>query len=302
MKNLKIIILIFVTIGCFGFSSNTSAQAPDPTPTEYVLLEPLPLGPNNTEVQSVTTAEYIPGLFRLIIGIAGVLAVVMIIWGGIKYMSTDAFSGKNEAKGIIENALWGLLLAMAAWLIVYTINPNLVTLDLNIPAQNIGPATLPPGSAPPAGSPGSVCIGCEVVSVPHKSAPNGCAAPGPCRIDPLLNSRLVSLNNSLSNRPAPQRSLSLEVTESYPPTRAHVASCHYNGTCVDANFADRSAASNSQNIKSFIEAASSSNLRAVYEVSTESRAAQIRTQAGLSNSQVIVVPGITGEHFSVYGN
>ena len=71
------------------------------------------------------------------IAIAGGLAVIMIIFGGIKYMSTDAFGGKNEAKNIIENAIWGLILAMSAWLILSTVNPNLVNFNLKIPVQKI---------------------------------------------------------------------------------------------------------------------------------------------------------------------
>ncbi len=113
---------------------NQLAQA-----TEYKLLAPLP-----NYVKDVTTAgPYIEGIFILIIAIATGLAVIKIIFGGIKYMSTDAFSGKSEARGTIENAIWGLLLAISAWLILYTINPNLIKFDLKIPVQKI--SEKPPG-------------------------------------------------------------------------------------------------------------------------------------------------------------
>lgn len=105
--------------------------------TEYKLLTPLPIGQGGTEVETVTFASYIPGLFNLIIGIAGVLAVVMIIYGGIQYMSTDAFQGKSDAKNTIQNAIWGLILTISAWLILYTVNPNLVEFNLNIERQEI---------------------------------------------------------------------------------------------------------------------------------------------------------------------
>ncbi len=97
----------------------------------YTLLEPLPGVPVN-EAGEADPGQYISGLFTLIIGIAGVLAVFMIIFGGIQYMSTDAFSGKSEAKATIENAIWGLLLALGAWMILNTINPNLVGFDLEL--------------------------------------------------------------------------------------------------------------------------------------------------------------------------
>ncbi|KKT95153.1 MAG: hypothetical protein UW97_C0028G0003 [Parcubacteria group bacterium GW2011_GWA2_45_15] len=103
--------------------------------TEYKLLQPIPLKGADSAPTDTTTAElYIKGIFTLIIAIAGGLAVVRIIFGGIQYMSTDAFEGKSEAKTIIQNAIWGLLLAISAWLILFTINPDLIKFDLTIPS------------------------------------------------------------------------------------------------------------------------------------------------------------------------
>src|SRR3989344_4674518 len=102
--------------------------------TEYELLAPIPLSGADSAPSDKTTAEpYIKGVFMLIIAVAGGLAVVRIIFGGIQYMSTDAFEGKSEAKTIIQNAIWGLLLAISAWLILFTINPDLIKFDLTIP-------------------------------------------------------------------------------------------------------------------------------------------------------------------------
>src|SRR3989338_10581853 len=108
--------------------------------TEYGLLAPLH-GVTVAGSQATSTfASYIPGIFNLVIGIAGVLAIVMIIYGGIQYMSTDAFQGKSEAKNTISQAIWGLILTISAWLILYTVNPNLVNLNLNIERQELGSA------------------------------------------------------------------------------------------------------------------------------------------------------------------
>lgn len=110
------------------------------TSTEYKLLAPLPIGPNNTLQNTVTAGSYIPGIVQMIIGIAGVLAVVKIIFGGIQYMSTDAIGGKSEGKTHITNALWGLLLIISSYIILYTINPNLVKLKLEIEGLKVGGA------------------------------------------------------------------------------------------------------------------------------------------------------------------
>ena len=65
-------------------------------------------------------------VFNFGLAIAVVLALVMIIWGGIEYMTTDSWEGKNDGKTRIQNALYGLGLALASYLILYTINPCLV--------------------------------------------------------------------------------------------------------------------------------------------------------------------------------
>ena len=259
--------------------------------TPYTLLAPIPLdGAGAGDTQTTVASQYIRGVFMLIIGLATGLAVIMIMYGGIKYMSTDAFTGKSEARETIQNAIWGLLLVIGAWLILYTINPKLVNFNLNIPIQAI--RTVIPGGAP---VPSAGCPNCVVIGVPHKTmAQNGCgpSAPGGvCTIDSELNNKLIELQ---------RRYGVFTVNESYPPTRSHVDPCHNNGTCVDASIPFTTP----QNIKSFINDASRDNLglRAVYEVKTEARAQEIRQATGLSNTQVIVVPKINGEHFSIYMN
>jgi len=69
--------------------------------------------------------------FRIGIALAGMLAVVMIVLGGFQYATTDSLFDKEEGKGKIQNALWGLLLALTTWLIVSTINPALANCTIN---------------------------------------------------------------------------------------------------------------------------------------------------------------------------
>ena len=146
MNRLKIK-LIFVSLYSLFFilysiPALAQTQPTYVTPTPYELLAPIPLnGPDAGNTTVTTTKDYLPGLVKLVIAIAGALAVVRIIFGGIKYMSTDAFTGKEEAKGTISNALWGLGLVMSAWLILYTINPKLVEINLTIPPLEISTPT-----------------------------------------------------------------------------------------------------------------------------------------------------------------
>jgi len=139
----KIFLLLII---CCLFSTTTIVLAQGTQGTEYNLLTPLPNVETTPGSGKATASSYIKGIFQLIIAVAGLLAVIMIIFGGIKYMSTDAFSGKSEARATIEHAIWGLLLAMSAWLILNTINPNLVNFNLNVPTQQI--STIPtPGTS-----------------------------------------------------------------------------------------------------------------------------------------------------------
>jgi hypothetical protein len=65
--------------------------------------------------------------------IAVVLAIVMIIRGGIEYMTIDAASNKESAKNRIKAAIGGLVLCFSTILILNTINPGLTKLELRFP-------------------------------------------------------------------------------------------------------------------------------------------------------------------------
>lgn len=68
---------------------------------------------------------YINALYKLSIALAALLAVIKIIVAGVKWMLTDLISGKEDARKDIEGALLGLLIIIAAVVILETINPNL---------------------------------------------------------------------------------------------------------------------------------------------------------------------------------
>lgn len=119
---------------------STQALAADTDSKGYKLLAPLP-GLSETLEEDNILGTYVPTIFSLAIGLAAVFAVLMIVLGGIQYMSADAFQGKEDGKKRAENAVKGLLFVIAAWLILNEINPNLLEFDLNItPATVEAPA------------------------------------------------------------------------------------------------------------------------------------------------------------------
>ncbi len=97
---------------------------------ETVRYIPLTSLPGQEKVGTDKTTSYLQNLLLLGIGIAIVLAVLMIVIGGIQYMASDAFTAKEDAKEKITMALLGLLIALGGYLILYTINPKLVTFEL----------------------------------------------------------------------------------------------------------------------------------------------------------------------------
>lgn len=93
----------------------------------YAPLAPLPgsNGQVTPEGAKVTPSEYVINLIKIAIGAASGLAVLAIAYSGIKWMMSDVVTNKSDAVQGIKNALLGLLLAISAYLILYTINPTL---------------------------------------------------------------------------------------------------------------------------------------------------------------------------------
>lgn len=89
-------------------------------------LAPLPGFSGNPDL-----GQWLESLFTILIVIAGILALIMIIVGGITYITSESFGDKGKGKSYIINAIVGLILALGSWVILNTINPDLAE-DLNI--------------------------------------------------------------------------------------------------------------------------------------------------------------------------
>ena len=99
-------------------------------------------------------------LYYFIVGIAGLAAFVMIVWGGIQWLTSGAIpSQASEARDKLRAAILGLLLILASFLIIQVINPQLTLLNQPGLTQFFG--TVPSLNLPqaPGGPPGSVGSG-----------------------------------------------------------------------------------------------------------------------------------------------
>ncbi|KKW12066.1 MAG: hypothetical protein UY51_C0005G0308 [Candidatus Jorgensenbacteria bacterium GW2011_GWB1_49_9] len=117
----------------FGFFLFSKALAV----TDFSLSFPLPFEnncpvPGSCPSNALTTASlaaYIVRIYQLTVGLAGILAVGMIVFGSI-YMSIsgDSPDRREEGRSFIMSAIWGLFLLLGSYVILRTINPQLVAL------------------------------------------------------------------------------------------------------------------------------------------------------------------------------
>lgn len=101
-------------------------------------------------------------IYKWGIGLVGVLAFIMITYGGILYMISGAVDQKSKAKGIIQDALIGLFLALSSFLIVGGINESLtiITPPKLAPVETVAAPKAPPKEEAPYVSkgPGPQCL------------------------------------------------------------------------------------------------------------------------------------------------
>ena len=85
-------------------------------------------GPFDLNINQNLT-EIIGYVYYFIVGIAGLAAFVMLVWGGVQWLLSGAIpSQASEAKEKVRSAILGLLLVLSSFLIVQVINPELTVL------------------------------------------------------------------------------------------------------------------------------------------------------------------------------
>ncbi|MFZ5364323.1 MAG: pilin [Patescibacteria group bacterium] len=117
-----------------------------PTPYQFESVTPnleipLPTLPSFSEFTDLTLqgdapnryiwipwiGQYIAAIYKYAIGIVGVLAGIMIVIGGLLWLTAGGAADRvSTAKSFIESSLVGLVIALTSYLLLYVINPNLV--------------------------------------------------------------------------------------------------------------------------------------------------------------------------------
>lgn len=72
---------------------------------------------------------YLNGVYIFLISIVGILAMAVLVYGGMRYITSVGNTASiEEAKDSINSALIGLVLALISWLIFNTINADILVL------------------------------------------------------------------------------------------------------------------------------------------------------------------------------
>lgn len=134
-KILSLVLVIFLG-GILVAHANTISYTP---------LAPLPIGeggaiPMGKDASGKlvpmyeSMSAYLVGMMKLIIALGGVLAIVMAIIGGVQRIASGISpSAKADANKRVTDALTGLALVLASYLILNSINPNLVKINFDLP-------------------------------------------------------------------------------------------------------------------------------------------------------------------------
>lgn len=113
---------IFLAFAFFGFF----AIAATALAVEY---EPLVKIPGLTVKPGTMLTSYLSGIYNFLISIVGILAMAVIIYGGMRYLTSAGNTASMEdAKETIWSAVYGLALALGSWLLINVVNPDILVL------------------------------------------------------------------------------------------------------------------------------------------------------------------------------
>jgi len=201
---------------------------------------------------------YLSYIYKFGLWSVGIATLLMIIIGGFMYTTSAGNNTSMEkAKGVITDAIAGLLLALASWLLLNTINPDLLrcSIPARLPVSAIPIPALAPttgvGSPFPMAGPGETSIATCKPATNCTSCNNCSQVTGiackeyPCYLNSLLLAKLQTVSSS-----PPWR-----ITEPWPPTVLHMSTCHSNGTCADINLLSNSTPANVKALSDALKAA-----------------------------------------------
>jgi len=144
----KLILTLIIFLGfVLAFANLASAKV------EWTPLVEIPGMPSG----AAPLGGYLVSLYNFLLAAVGIIAMVMIVYGGFRYMTSAGNPATMaDAKDIVYSSIIGLALALLSWIIVNTINPELIfTTGPGMPSANL-PSVSIGGNVPPSCAYGSL--------------------------------------------------------------------------------------------------------------------------------------------------
>lgn len=127
MKKILLTTIVFLFV---GLAPHAFAQG-------FVPIAPIPGLTEGGAATSGNLAEFFNNLYKYLIGLAAVLAIVEIIWGGLEISTQDSVSKQSAGKERIQQAILGLILVLSPVLVFSIINPSILNLSIGLKPLNL---------------------------------------------------------------------------------------------------------------------------------------------------------------------
>lgn len=127
--------LSLLTLLFFSGAPPVAAQSSSPSSssgTEFTPEVPIPgLFQGSQTIDNNLAARYIRAIYVYFIWIVGILATIMVIFGGIKWIGAAGNPGQiNDARETVNNAIIGIIIALTSVVLLNIINPDFVNFSL----------------------------------------------------------------------------------------------------------------------------------------------------------------------------
>lgn len=267
---------------------------------------------NGPDCTPCHVAQLAQNILTFLIEITVILAGIAFAIAGLMMVTAGGNMGQVEkAKGVFTNVAIGLIILLAAWLIVDTVMKLFVDQSKLLQPWNQIQCTVPSGAATTQAPATKGAI--EVSALPGDQygnidatsylLDNGIAvsSSGNCnnRNDPTCTS-LDGVKGEILNQV-------VRVADACPDCNIHVTAgtemghtnpCHVSGTCVDINCVG---GCSTEQINTILSTSAANGSKAVYEVKTTAEKNAL-VGSGVASDNIEVVSWASAPHFSLYLN
>ena len=141
----------------------------DKSYVDYTLLQPLTNQTDHGDLTQVQVSpeglsDYFNQAYSFLLILIAITAVFYLIYGGMVYLTTDIANKQKQGKEVIVRVISGLVFVFTVWLILNSINPNILNnkltfaiLDSVPSSSNTGGGPTTPPNNPPPNTSGAQC-------------------------------------------------------------------------------------------------------------------------------------------------